>query len=382
MLQSKSFASRFVIAMFAVMLAASPALAKNNKDECKEPRQVADKPATVLSSWQTGNTKKLRIGYAQGVVYASGDKTMEAWDVTSGKLLWRQDLKMPAGFYPRAVDGVAISSGKDHIAAWDAKTGAPLWAHWTAEEPEIGVPLMHDGKVYFGADSELKAVDAKTGEELWSFAVTYPRLIYYAPTVSNDGKTILLGPGDGILYGIDAESGELMWLNDTDKQRWQYLRQLYVSDDGTLVAGGYKDDVYMIDASNGEVLHRKYGGNFINSHLVSGDTAYFWSPTGNIYSLDVDTNGYDWCHMTNEYSPASKRKTWGPLMAELKADDTHLYALDMRSTVHVLSKANGNEIAGYQLPFTSRFVIELETGTNRGFVTNDKTGEIVHIAFD
>lgn len=374
--------SRVACGVVAMALLSAPALAKNNKGQCKIPPQAIDKPATVLASWQTANTKKLRTGYADGVVYASGDKSMEAWDAATGKMLWRQMLKNPAGFYPRAADGVAISSGKDHIAAWDAKTGASLWAHWTNEDPEIGVPLLHDGKVIFGMDSDLKALDAKTGEELWSFAVTYPRLIYYAPTISKDGTTVLLGPGDGILYGIDVETGELTWMNDVDKKSWQYLRQLYVSDDGTLVAGGYKDDIYMIDATSGEVRTRKYGGNFINSHMVSGNTAFFWSPTGNVYSLDVKTNHYNWCHMTNEYSPASDRKVWGPIMSELKADDDHVYALDMKSVVHVLKKSSGKEVAGYKLPFKSRFVITLEPGTKRGFVANDDTGEIVQISFD
>lgn len=353
--------------------------------EPSEMKRAQDEPATVIGEWQTGNERLRPFTCTADRIYLSGDTTAELWDL-NGKQIWQTKLPVPTHFRPRVDDGVMVVAGRQGLAALDAETGKTLWTYEVQDKKkeQLSVPLVAAGKVVVGHDSWLKGFDAKTGEELWEFEIVVPRLIAYPPIAYKD-KWVLMGPGDGNLYAIDIEDGSLVWRNDTGKRRWQYLRQLYVTQDAKgediLVAGGYKDDVYGIRVSNGEPLWRFYGGNFINSHMVADDETYFWSPTGWIYSLNVRNGKMRWRHLTDDHRPTSGYKKWGHFMSELIADDKVVYALDMRDTLHILDRTNGDELKAYDLPFNARFFV-CTPGDNKTVFVGSKEGEIVKLAVE
>jgi outer membrane protein assembly factor BamB len=84
-------------------------------------------------------------------------------------------------------------------------------------------------------------------------------------------------------------------------------------------------------------------GNFINSHHVSGQTAFLWSPTGWIFALDVNTGALRWRHRTTAYD--GHKDAWASVLAELASDELYLYALDMGHVLHVLDRHTGEERA-------------------------------------
>jgi len=351
--------------------------------EPNEMKRAMDEPAAILGQWQTGNAQLRPFTCTSDRIYLSGDTTAELWD-TNGKQLWQTALAVETHFRPRVNDGVMVVGGRKGLSALDAKSGQILWTHTVGEKEQLSVPLIAAGKVIVGQDSWLKAFDAHTGEELWEFEIVVPRLIAYPPIAYKD-KWVLMGPGDGNLYAIDIEDGSLVWKNNTGKRRWQYLRQLYVTQDATgqdiLVAGGYKDDLYGIKIENGEPLWRFYGGNFINSHMVANDQTYFWSPTGWLYSLDVRNGNMRWRHLTDDHRASSGYKKWGHFMAELISDDKAVYALDMRDTLHILDRKNGDELKAYDLPFNARFFL-CTTGDNKTVFVGSRDGEIVKVGVD
>ncbi|MBL4615193.1 MAG: PQQ-binding-like beta-propeller repeat protein [Magnetovibrio sp.] len=370
-----------LLALGGVALLATTAQAEPRPPS--ELQRATDEPATILGEWQTGNTRLRPFTCTADSIYLSGDTTAEMWD-THGKQLWQTKLATPSHFRPRLSNGVMVVAGRKSLAALDARTGKTLWNYTAGDDAQLSVPLIAAGKVVVGLDSWLKAFDAQTGEELWEFEIVLPRLIAYPPIAYQD-KWILLGPGDGNLYAIDINDGSLVWKNNTGKNTWQYLRQLYIAQDSRgqdiLVAGGYKDDLYGIKIDNGEVKWRFYGGNFINSHMVSDNETYFWSPTGWIYSLNV-RNGYmRWRHLTDDHRASSGLKEWGHFMAELIADDKVVYALDMRDTLHILDRTNGDELKSYDLPFNARFFV-CTTGDNKTVFVGSQEGQIVKVGVD
>lgn len=371
-----------LLAMCGILLLSSTAQAAPR--EPSEMKRAVDEPAKILGEWQTGNERLRPFTCTSDHIYLSGDTTAEMWD-TNGNQLWQTKLPLPTHFRPRIGNGVMVVAGRKGLAALDAQTGKTLWTYKVANDKEqLSVPLVAAGKVVVGHDSWLKGFDAKTGEELWEFEIVVPRLIAYPP-ISYQDKWVLLGPGDGNLYAIDIQDGSLVWKNNTGKRRWQYLRQLYVTQDANgqdiLVAGGYKDDVYGIKIDNGEPLWRFYGGNFINSHMVADDETYFWSPTGWIYSLNVRNGKMRWRHLTDDHRASSGYKKWGHFMAELIADDKVVYALDMRDTLHILDRKNGDELKSYEMPFKARFFV-CTTGDNKTVFVGSEDGELVKVGVD
>lgn len=366
---------------FSLSLGLSPASAKIA--EPSEMKRAVDEPATITAKWQTANTMLRPFTCTSEHIYVTGDKTAELW-TTTGERLWQTELPFITHFRPRSDGNVVVAGGRKGMAVLDAKTGALLWTHQVGEKEELSVPLLAAGRVIVGQDSWLKAFDERSGEEQWEFEITVPRRIAYPP-IAYDDKWVIVGPGDGNLYAVDVADGSLVWKNDTGKKQWQYLRQLYITKDGDgrdwLIAGGYKDDVYGIDLTDGTPHWRMYAGNFINSHMVVDGETYFWSPTGWIYSLNVENGNVFWRHLTDDHRPSSGYKKWGHFMAELVADDKMVYALDMKHTLHLLDRANGDEVKSYQLPFPARFFM-CTPGDGKTVFVATESGEIARVAID
>jgi quinohemoprotein ethanol dehydrogenase len=126
-----------------------------------------------------------------GVIYAtSAWSLVYAFDVRTGKLLWKFDPKVP----------------KDHAK------------YVCCDVVNRGVAL-YEGRVYVATlDGRLIALDAKTGESVWdvqttpkggSFAITAaPRIAKGRVLIGNAGAEY---PVRGFVSAYDAESGKLDW---------------------------------------------------------------------------------------------------------------------------------------------------------------------------
>ncbi len=130
-----------------------------------------------------------------GVLY-----NISAWDITyafdvkSGKLLWKYDPQVPKEWGRYACcepvsrglawwQGLVIIGTLDgRLISLDARTGKPVWTAQTFEKTQpysiTGAPRVFDGKVVigngggdFGARGFVSAWDAKTGAFVWRFYI-------------------------------------------------------------------------------------------------------------------------------------------------------------------------------------------------------------------
>ena len=298
----------------------------------------------IRRRWPTGNARLAPPARADGLVFYAGDKTVGAISPQRQEALWGgpHGLAGAAVFRPRAAGGRLICGGREELACWDLQGGERYWRY--RPRVQAGVPLMTAGRTYLGDGHEIVALDNQSGAPVWRFAGVADTLVSYAPAISRD--TLFVGPGDGRLYALGAGDGALRWTLDLSGQ-WQYLRQLHLSGD-VLVVGGYREKLYGISTKDGAVLWSFNAGNFINSHCVSGDTAYLWSPTGWVYAIDTATGKARWRHRTTDYSDAAAN--WAAVMAELVVEDQRLYALVMDDVLHVLDAETGEPGARLLLP--------------------------------
>lgn len=359
---------RLVICALALVMAApffSPRLAIAENSQFK-----------VLGRWATDNETLRPITLKDGVIYAAGEKTIEAWDSNKGERLWKQALDKPADFRPRLAGDTILAIGRTFMTAYDRKTGEKRWS--LRPDLPVGTPYYFKNRIYVGIGHLMSALDMD-GKTLWTHSTEQAKGIWYAPT-SYGGDSILYGPGDGKLYSLNPDNGDVQWTADQSK-KWQYLRQLHISGD-VIVAGGYKDNLFGVDAKTGAAKWDWYSGNFINSHLVYDGAAYLWSPTGWVYSLDAATGSRNWRALSDYFPKKSgKRRPWAPVMAELVADEKGLYVLDMKNVVHVLKHTTGKEYASIEIDEKLRPFIVLSPGTSNVFLGNTK-GELLHVELD
>ena len=292
----------------------------------------------VLRRWSSNNTLLAPLTQHNKHLLFAGDQTLGCINPSSAHLLWNvaHGLSTEAVFRPRAAGKTVLVAGPKELGAWSLDHGKRKWIR--PARIQIGVPWVTPNFTYVGDGHELLAVHNADGSQAWRFSSTPDTLASYAPTVVGD--SVLFAPGNGLLYALAAADGKLKWQLDRSDE-WQYLRQLYVTGN-VLVAGSYKELLYGISVHDGKVLWTFNAGNFINSHHVSGDTAYLWSPTGWVYAIDVQTGHVRWRHQTTNYGSAAN--SWGPMMAELTTQGEFLYALDMSNVLHVLSTRSGKEV--------------------------------------
>ncbi len=146
------------------------------------------------------------------------------------KPAWPEDprLQFDASYEP-VVGGETLfygSSRNDSVTAVDLKTGEQRWRFF-AEGPVRFAPLVHKGRVYFGADDgALYCLDAKSGALQWRFVaaptgrkvIGSERVISVWPVrggpVLVDGRihfTVGVWPFEGtFLYSVDPESGRVL----------------------------------------------------------------------------------------------------------------------------------------------------------------------------
>ncbi len=292
----------------------------------------------VAKEWDSANTLLAPLTWSNDRVLFAGDKTVGCIQPRSPKVAWcvEHGLSADAVFRPRAIGRQMLVGGLNELGAWDVTNGKRVWLH-TAHQ-QMGAPCVTPTHTFAGDGHELLALDNSSGKVLWRFASTPDTLTSYAPVVAGD--TVLFCPGNGILYALSTHDGHLKWQLDRSEE-WQYLRQLHVSG-SILVAGSYKELLYGISILDGKVLWTFNAGNFINSHHVTGNSAYLWSPTGWVYAIDTQMGGVRWRHQTTNYGQA--HTNWAPMMAELVSRGDQLFALDLNNVLHVLDVSSGQEI--------------------------------------
>jgi outer membrane protein assembly factor BamB len=145
------------------------------------------------------------------------------------KPAWPEDLRLQFdASYEPVVAGETLfygSSRNDSVTAVDLKSGKERWRFF-AEGPVRFAPLVHKGRVYFGADDgALYCLDVKTGNLQWRFVaaptgrkvIGSERVISVWPVrggpVLVDGRihfTVGVWPFEGtFLYSLDPENGQV-----------------------------------------------------------------------------------------------------------------------------------------------------------------------------
>jgi outer membrane protein assembly factor BamB len=179
-------------------------------------------------------------GVAASVSYvwaATGRAEVLAMDAATGKVLWRQPLGAPARSAPTAADGrLYVTTLDDKLLAFDAGTGAPGWSYSGGSLVQTTLlsassPAVADGFVVAGFSSgDIAAVRVDTGAFVWNDTVASA----YAQTSLVDLATVNAAPvvdqgrvfaiGDnGVFVCDDLRSGRRLWERDVSGAQMPWL---------------------------------------------------------------------------------------------------------------------------------------------------------------
>jgi outer membrane protein assembly factor BamB len=291
------------------------------------------------------------MGEAQYRDFETGEYAVSeynAYNATTGKLLWSAPIETGAGPFPHeciaygnlyivpttvspSVPGVWSYAGQtsegagalnelwcisSQAADWpmqmssadnSAEGGGPsgnLALKWSfkADGPIVSSTTLVDGVGYFASETgTIYAVDANTGAEKWSYSICFP--MKSTPVVAN-GK-VYTGADDGNVYALDASTGTKVWQTPaggitiaavpaigaiTASADIRSSPKIYGN---VLYVGALDGNFYALDPSSGLVLWKyQTGGPILATPCITSDGIYVPASTpganGTFYKLNLN----------------------------------------------------------------------------------------------
>jgi outer membrane protein assembly factor BamB len=254
-----------------------------------------------------GGGKKLRLGLGiasnETRLFAAGrDGDVAAFDLKSGKQVWRVDTKLAlAGGTGVGSDIVAVGSADGQVVALSADNGAERWRADVKGEVLSSPAVSATEVVVRTVDGKLRALALADGKEVWSTEQQIPRLTLRgvaAPVVVRD--LAISGFDNGRVLAVSLNDGATVWdspvspshgrtelerLNDIDAA-------VKVSGDDVFVAG-FQGRAAMLALDSGQIWWTRDLSSYRGVD-VDDDQMYLSSSGGELVALKRRTGVEVW----------------------------------------------------------------------------------------
>jgi outer membrane protein assembly factor BamB len=326
-------------------------LAACSKDkDVDQPAKLTDVNATIRAErvWTASvadkGAKPLRLGLGLAVdgnhVYAAGRKgEVAAFDLTSGRTLWRAKTKLALSGGPGAGAGlVVVGSTFGDLVALNAADGAVRWKVRLNGEV-LSAPAVSERLIAVRTvDGKLRGLSVKDGQELWTQEQQVPRLSLRGtswPVMIGD--LVLCGFDNGKVAAVNANDGSIQWETTISPAHGKTeLERLDDVDAAIRVSGsdvyaiGFQGRIAMLALDTGQIWWSHDASSFRGVGLDDG-SLYVATADGEVISLRRRTGTELW---------RQKALLHRRLSAAVEAD-TSIVTGDYQGYVHWLDKATG-----------------------------------------
>lgn len=259
------------------------------------------------------------------VLTVTGEGALLAVDATTGRTLWRRDLRGELGWRPPA-EGVAgsplIADGRVYLinggtggralAAFDRATGKTLWTSQD-DRPSYSsaVRFQHAGvaQVLFLAGSALFSVDPASGRLLWRYAWPTYDYVNVATPLTLPGGRVFISSGYDQGAALIEVRGRAGALEAGELWRGRDLRNHFnnsVHHAGAFI--GFDNTILKaVDAASGRLLWRERGFGQ-GSLVVVGGHLVILSEEGELVLAEADTKGLS----VRARQPVLSGRCWTP----------------------------------------------------------------------
>jgi outer membrane protein assembly factor BamB len=298
-------------------------------------------PATLRQVWKTsvgeGSSRYTQI-LAQpivvdGRVYAmDGGSQVDAFDASSGNVIWQVNVK-PSGDYGNGFGGgiafwkgrLFVSSGYARVVALDPKNGKIIWKTGVGAPVRSG-PTVADGRVYVvTVENELVALAADDGRRLWGHnGIPEAAGLVGSASPAVEGEVVVVGYSSGEIFALTVENGRSLWSDSLSSARavdavsaLADIRGRPVIDRGRVFAVSHGGRMAVIDLRSGDRVWEQDIGS-THGVWVAGDYVYVLSNDNELVCLTRDDGKVRWLRQLPSYEDEKKREdpvTWsGPIL--------------------------------------------------------------------
>jgi outer membrane protein assembly factor BamB len=335
-------------AAVASLLTALGACSKKDKD-VDPPAELADFPATlrVQRVWDAsvgGDDEKLRLGLGvatdTGRAFAAGHNgEVAAWDLETGKQLWKARTKAPLSGGTGAGEGlVVVGSSEGELIALNEKDGTERWRVKVNGEVLSAPAISPRAVLVRTVDGKLHSLAPDTGKELWQYEQQSPRLTLRGtskPVVVGDA--VITGFDNGKVVALNIPDGALLWESTiasahgrTELERLVDIDSPVKIVEGNVYAVGFQGRVAMLALDSGQIWWAQDASSY-RGLGADEDNVYVSTADGEVVALKRATGVEVW---------RQKGLAHRGLSAPVVLDNTIAVA-DFKGYVHWLDKATG-----------------------------------------
>ena len=219
---------------------------------------------------------------------------MFALNATTGKRIGKVVVREPRHRRtpsPEKPGDAPVSGPGESLAAYDAVRLVPLAAGHDGDVEMT--PLMIDRRIFFGTVAGTFAcVDRESGELIWTRAIPdNKRMKGVRASPASDGKLVIFGADDGIVYALDAETGRPAWERSTGAPVFAGA----ALSDSTVITANIEGTIVALDLRSGAERWRAVAGAPVRSAAaIAGGVAILGTSTGTVMALRVDTGTLAW----------------------------------------------------------------------------------------
>lgn len=263
------------------------------------------------------------------IVYmGSLDGIMSAYDVESGRLLWKMDEKTPLGG--------PVEFFKDHIA-YGGLNGRFFVRHYLTGQLKYAIDLAApiESAPVFNADHlfvylrghQVVHMDAETGKILW----VYKRAVPVTTTLQRTtkplilGNKVILGFADGFLGALSMDEGLLLWETKlVENSKFVDVDLNPIIAGGLIISGSPSGELKAINPDNG-AISRSFGVSVMAHPLLKGEQLILGTNDGEVIIMNL--NG-DVLKKVQASKQAISAVTWWKDTLVAASFDGKLYAID------------------------------------------------------
>jgi outer membrane protein assembly factor BamB len=295
------------------------------------------------------------------VVTMDSDGAVAAFDLGTGKRLWRTVTKPKKAKNSNLGGGIAILGDRIYVVTGRAQAlalalsdGHEIW-RVDLTSPARGAPTAtQEGLFFCTMEEQLQGISLQDGKLHWAYQATGTNTgtIGQAAPAYADG-VLVAGFESGDLAAVRADSGTLVWTDNMGGVKgaaslsdFASVRGAPVISNGLVVAIGLGGLLAALDVRSGRrVWQRDVAG--ANTPWLAGDIAYLVSQDQKLAAVGRDDGGVRWVTNLPRFGNVKREKnliTWaGPVLAGgklvLVSDHGKMAVLDPISGTLVASSA-------------------------------------------
>ncbi len=326
----------------------------------KKAKKKADEPAALVPFvnrielqrvWSvklSGEAPILRLGLGvaadgERVFAASHKGEVEAFDLKSGRRLWRRALKAPLAGGPSAGFGlVVVGSSKGEVIALSEADGKPSWRIRINAEILSPVAIGDNLVVVRGVDGRIHGLSIKDGSEIWVAEQQVPRL-----SLRGNGPPLLVGDlaisgfDNGRVLAVTRGNGTMAWdtavgqaHGSTELQRLIDVDAAVVADGDDLFAVAYQGRVARLARETGQVIWARDISSY-RGLAVDDNAVYISTADGDVVRVDRKNGTEQWTQKA-----LARRQLTAPVIYRGR-----VVVADAGGVLHWLDAATGDFVA-------------------------------------